>query len=113
MSLANDEAARLLTLPAELEGRPVTELGLDPSISDLLASGRLARDELHVVADRVVAVNQTPATQGNRIVGTVTTLRDHTELRPSPASSTRSADSPTRCAPPPTSPRTGCTRSSR
>lgn len=44
--LANDEARRLLGLPAEAEGRAVTELGLDPRTAELLASGRVATDEL-------------------------------------------------------------------
>lgn len=44
--LANDEARRLLGLPADAEGRAVTDLGLEPRTAELLASGRVATDEV-------------------------------------------------------------------
>lgn len=79
--LVNDEARRLLGLPADAEGRPVAELGLTGELADLLASGAPANDQLHVHADLVLVVNQTPARRDGRRLGTVTTLRDHTELQ--------------------------------
>jgi serine phosphatase RsbU (regulator of sigma subunit)/anti-sigma regulatory factor (Ser/Thr protein kinase)/PAS domain-containing protein len=79
--LANDEAHRLLDLPADAEGRHVLDLGLAPDTAGLLASGRVATDEVHLVKDRLLAVNQrTTDTQGGP-PGTVATLRDFTELR--------------------------------
>ncbi|MFI9259480.1 SpoIIE family protein phosphatase [Streptomyces sioyaensis] len=79
--LANDEARRLLDLPSEVEGRPVAELGLDPATAHLLASGRVVTDEVHPVGDRLLAVNQRSTDQAGGPPGSVTTLRDTTELR--------------------------------
>jgi two-component system CitB family sensor kinase len=80
LALANDEAVRLLG-PAAQQGVRLTDLDLDPALSELLSSGRAARDELHVVGDRVLAVNQTPALHEGRLLGSVATLRDQSELQ--------------------------------
>jgi two-component system CitB family sensor kinase len=79
--LANDEALRLLGLDADPAGRPVGALGLDPALAGLLESGLEAHDQTHLAGDRVLAVNQSVAQRDGRVLGTVTTLRDHTELR--------------------------------
>jgi len=81
LQLANDEASRLLDLPSDAVGRPVTELPLSESLVAALASGRECVDEIHLSADRVLVVNQTTARWEGRDLGTVTTLRDHTELQ--------------------------------
>ncbi|MFG2292849.1 SpoIIE family protein phosphatase [Streptomyces sp. NPDC048603] len=78
--LANDEARRLLELPADAEGLPVTELGLEEGIAERIASGRSATDEVHMAADRLLAVNIRPTAPYGQ-AGTVVTLRDTTELR--------------------------------
>ncbi|MFI9275873.1 SpoIIE family protein phosphatase [Kitasatospora sp. NPDC052896] len=79
--LANDEARRLLDLPAEVEGRAVTELGLDPRMTGLLASHQVATDEVVPVGERLVAVNKRPTDRtGDGSAGSVATLRDSTEL---------------------------------
>ncbi len=78
--LANDEARRLLELPPDAEGRPVTELGLEEGVAASIASGRSATDELHPAADRLLAVNIRPTAPFGQ-AGTVVTLRDTTELR--------------------------------
>ncbi|MEV3959290.1 ATP-binding protein [Nocardia sp. NPDC050193] len=72
--VVNDEARRLLELP---EG-PVTRADLPASLRDLDGT---VRDETHVTADRVLLVNQDVVDLGRRAQGTVTTIRDHTELR--------------------------------
>jgi serine phosphatase RsbU (regulator of sigma subunit)/anti-sigma regulatory factor (Ser/Thr protein kinase)/PAS domain-containing protein len=79
--LANDEAHRLLDLPADAEGRHVLELGLDTDTAALLASGRVATDEVHLVGDRLLAINQRPTDLKGGPAGSVATLRDSTELR--------------------------------
>ncbi len=81
MLLANDEARRLLDLPARVEGVPVAELGLDPATARLLTSGRIANDEVYVVGDRLLAVNQRSTDQAGGPPGTVASLRDTTELQ--------------------------------
>lgn len=79
--LANDEARRLLDLPNEVDGLRVARLGLDPGIAELLDSGRVASDEVLPVAGRMLAVNQRQTDWVGGPAGTVTTLRDSTELR--------------------------------
>ncbi|WP_442812372.1 SpoIIE family protein phosphatase [Streptomyces sp. NBC_01210] len=80
--LANDEARRLLELPPDAEGRHISELpSLDPPTVELLASGRVATDEVHLAGERLLAVNQRPTDRHGGPKGTVATLRDSTELR--------------------------------
>jgi two-component system, CitB family, sensor kinase len=82
--LANDEALRLLDLSGsgeQVDGRNIADLGLDPALTALLGSGRDAHDETHLAGPRVLAVNQSKAVRDGRDLGTVVTLRDHTELR--------------------------------
>jgi two-component system CitB family sensor kinase len=55
-------------------------LSIAESVRDLLVSGRTAADELHLTGDRVLVLNQQQADWGGRRYGTVTTLRDRTEL---------------------------------
>ncbi|MCF6526144.1 SpoIIE family protein phosphatase/ATP-binding protein [Streptomyces sp. JJ36] len=82
LTLANDEARRLLDLPPDAEGRLVAELGLDADTTGLLTSGRTVTDEVHLAGDRLLAVNARPADPyGGVPAGTVVTLRDTTELR--------------------------------
>ncbi|MFD9259735.1 histidine kinase, partial [Streptomyces sp. NPDC059538] len=79
--LANDEARRLLALPTEAEGRDVAELGLDPRTAELLASGRVVTDHVHLAGDRLLAVNVRPTAKYKGMsTGSVVTLRDSTEL---------------------------------
>ncbi|MBD0692347.1 SpoIIE family protein phosphatase [Streptomyces sp. CBMA123] len=79
--LANDEARRLLDLPSDAEGRAVTDLGLDPRTTELLLSECAVTDEVLPVGDRLLAVNNRPTDSGGGPPGSVTTLRDSTELR--------------------------------
>ncbi|MFD5271622.1 SpoIIE family protein phosphatase [Streptomyces sp. NPDC058335] len=76
--LVNDEARRLLALPPDAEGRPVTELGLSPALAGLLRSGRAATDKVFLAGDILLAVNVRPV---GLQAGSVATLRDTTELR--------------------------------
>lgn len=92
LTLCNDQAAHLLDLPPGGVDRPVPldRLDLPESLAQLLVDGRRADDEVHVTDDRVLVVNQqrtgigSPGGAGRdgapRTSGTVTTLRDHTEL---------------------------------
>ncbi|CAL9321860.1 hypothetical protein SUDANB135_06386 [Streptomyces sp. SudanB135_2055] len=79
--LANDEAQRLLDLPEDAEGRQVRDLRLPEDTAELLSSGRVATDEVHLVKDRLLAVNQRPTDVRGGPAGSVATLRDSTELR--------------------------------
>nr|WP_078648683.1 SpoIIE family protein phosphatase [Streptomyces ochraceiscleroticus] len=79
--LANDEAQRLLDLPADAERRQISELGMEAGTAELLASGRTATDEVHLARDRLLAVNLRPVDGHGDRAGSVATLRDTTELR--------------------------------
>lgn len=81
--LANDEARGLLGLGDAVLGRPVDAVGLPAALGHALATGRLRTDEIHLAGDRVLVINQAPAgAAGNGTpLGTVVTLRDHTDLQ--------------------------------
>lgn len=78
--LANDEAKRLLGLPADAEGRHVRELGLPEQISRLLLSAEPVTDEVHLAEDRLLAVNKRSTFANGAQGRSVVTLRDTTEL---------------------------------
>ncbi|WP_405695031.1 GAF domain-containing protein [Streptomyces sp. NBC_01185] len=82
MVLANDEARRLLGLPADgIADRPLSELGVSQGIAALLTSGRAANDDVQLVAGRLVSVHQRAVGDDTQRSGSVATLRDTTELR--------------------------------
>ncbi|MGW2372605.1 SpoIIE family protein phosphatase [Kitasatospora sp. NPDC001683] len=78
--LCNDEARRLLNLPPDAEGRPVTELGLEPAPLELLTADRPVTDEVMLAGERLLAVNVRLTDQDGGPPGCVATLRDSTEL---------------------------------
>ncbi|WP_245746076.1 sensor histidine kinase [Nocardia altamirensis] len=73
--VVNDEARRLLELPAGEVRRG------DLPVSMQQMSWGVVRDEMHVTNDRILLVNQDIVTWEGRPIGTVMTIRDHTELR--------------------------------
>ncbi|MFJ2777117.1 MULTISPECIES: SpoIIE family protein phosphatase [unclassified Kitasatospora] len=78
--LCNDEARRLLDLPPDAEGRPVTELGLDRAPEELLTANRPVSDEVVLAGERLLAVNIRLTDRDGGPPGCVATLRDSTEL---------------------------------
>ncbi|MEV4438802.1 sensor histidine kinase [Streptomyces sp. NPDC049577] len=81
VALVNDGARALLGLgDDEVIGRPVVGLGLPPALTAALLAPGPRVDEVHLTADRVVVLNTSPVSSGERR-GTVVTLRDHTELQ--------------------------------
>lgn len=78
--LASDSARELLDLPADSHGRPVADLGLPPRLVELLVGAEEVRDAPLVVGGRVLVLNRNQVVQDGRVIGTVTTLRDRTEL---------------------------------
>jgi sensor histidine kinase regulating citrate/malate metabolism len=93
VALCNDAARELLGLPEDVEGRVVgryvAELGLPASLTGALLAAEPRVDEVHLTAERVVVVNTSPVRGGDdgsssrarRRLGTVVTLRDHTDLQ--------------------------------
>ncbi|MCD9144238.1 sensor histidine kinase [Streptomyces albireticuli] len=80
IALINDGGRELLGLDEASIGRPVAELGLPRALTRALLATGPRVDEVHLTADRIVVVNTSPVSGGERC-GTVVTLRDHTELQ--------------------------------
>ncbi|MFF8933488.1 ATP-binding protein [Streptomyces paradoxus] len=81
LTLVNDMGRRLLDLPEDCVGQSLTGLGIDGRLRDVL-SGTAAgeRDEVVVRHGRVLVMNRMTVTKDGRSLGSVTTLRDRTEL---------------------------------
>lgn len=73
--LVNDEARRLLDLPDGAVTRDMLPESLRRLGEDTV------RDEMHLTSTRVLVVAQDPVLRGSRRLGTVTVMRDHTELQ--------------------------------
>jgi two-component system, CitB family, sensor kinase len=80
VTLINDEAIRLLHIPGDALGRTLTELGVGEEVRDALLSGDVERDRAVASAGRILVVNRLPIASKGRPIGSVTTLRDRTEL---------------------------------
>ncbi|MEV5959779.1 sensor histidine kinase [Streptomyces sp. NPDC051987] len=82
VALINDGGRELLGVHPEGDviGRSVAALGLPAPLTGALLSSEPRVDEVHLTADRVLVVNTSPVSGGERR-GTVVTLRDVTELQ--------------------------------
>ncbi|MEU0050815.1 sensor histidine kinase [Streptomyces sp. NPDC006184] len=84
VALINDGGRELLGVGGagdpDLIGRSVAGLGLPAPLTGALLSSEPRVDEVHLTADRVLVVNTSPVSGGERR-GTVVTLRDVTELQ--------------------------------
>lgn len=85
VALINDGGRELLGLPPEeseedVVGRSVADLGLPAPLTGALLASEPRVDEVHLTNDRVLVVNTSPVSGGERR-GTVVTLRDVTELQ--------------------------------
>lgn len=80
VTLLNDSARDLLDVGDDAVGRPVHELGLDPAVEHFLLSGEEGHDEVITTTTRILALNRRSASTRGKRIGTVTTMRDSTEL---------------------------------
>ncbi|GAA3296056.1 hypothetical protein GCM10020295_24760 [Streptomyces cinereospinus] len=80
VALINDGGRELLGVSGDVVGRPVADLDLPAPLTGALLASEPRVDEVHLTADRVLAVNTSPVSGGER-QGTVVTLRDMTELQ--------------------------------
>ncbi|MFI6827839.1 ATP-binding protein [Kribbella sp. NPDC050241] len=83
VTLVNDVGRRLLDLPDNAVGRSLRELGIEGRLREVLAgehSGDEARDAVVVRRGRVLVMNRMSVTKDGHSLGSVTTLRDRTEL---------------------------------
>ncbi|MEU7369100.1 ATP-binding protein [Streptomyces hygroscopicus] len=84
VTLVNDVGRRLLDLPEDCVGRDLAELGIEGRLLDVLAGARGEsadpKDEVVVRHGRVLVMNRMTVVKDGRPLGSVTTLRDRTEL---------------------------------
>lgn len=84
ITLVNDVARRLLDLPEQAVGMAVTDLAIGPRLRDVLLGatgvGDEARDQVVLRRGRVLVMNRMEVVKDGRRIGSVTTLRDRTEL---------------------------------
>lgn len=80
VALINDGGRELLGVNGDVVGRSVAELGLPAPLTGALLSAEPRVDEVHLTASRVLVVNTSPVSGGERR-GTMVTLRDVTELQ--------------------------------
>lgn len=82
VTMMNDAARQTLGVTVEPVGRAVTDLGIDPHVVDLLTGAESddVQDAVALVGTRVVVFNRRSASSQGRGIGSVTTLRDRTEL---------------------------------
>src|SRR5438045_8602600 len=80
VALANDEAIRLLGLPASIAGRGLREHVPVGRVRDVLEGSGSGLDQVVLAGDRTLVVNRRPVPIRGSDVGAVVTLRDRTEL---------------------------------
>jgi sensor histidine kinase regulating citrate/malate metabolism len=80
ITLVNAEAHRLLQLPADCLGRTPAELEVDPALVDVLSGRSIGRDQVVLAGERILTLNRMPVAVREQPVGSVTTMRDLTEL---------------------------------
>jgi two-component system, CitB family, sensor kinase len=83
VTLVNDVGRRLLDLPENAVGKSLRELGIEGRLREVLAGehdGDEARDAVVVRRGRVLVMNRMDVLKDGRSLGSVTTLRDRTEL---------------------------------
>jgi two-component system CitB family sensor kinase len=85
VTLVNDVARRLLDLPERPVGMTLLDLGVRGRLYDVLSAagadpGGGSRDEVVIRRGRILVMNRMRVVKDGRHLGTVTTLRDRTEL---------------------------------
>ncbi|WP_019818912.1 sensor histidine kinase [Saccharomonospora saliphila] len=95
ITLVNDHARTLLTLPDDCVGATVDELDISSRLREVLTGRTGGTDEIVLRAGRVLVLNRMPVERSGRTLGAVVTLRDRTELttlREELEAATRSTD---------------------
>jgi len=80
IGMVNDSALSLLGLPLDCVGRRLEDVGIDEQVADVLTHDQPGPDRLVLVGDRVLAFNRMPMHLRGQVIGSVTTMRDRTEL---------------------------------
>jgi two-component system CitB family sensor kinase len=80
LSMANDEARRLLRLGRSALGEPLDSLLPEGRLRSLFSGAVQGQDQLVLTDEHLLIVNRRPVLVNGRDVGAVVTLRDRTEL---------------------------------
>jgi two-component system CitB family sensor kinase len=80
LTLVNDQARRLLSLPEDAVGRSVADLSLNERLVDVLTGRSEGADQIVLRRGRVLIMNRMPISLREHEIGSVVTLRDRTEI---------------------------------
>jgi two-component system CitB family sensor kinase len=80
ITVANQSARQLLGLPSDCVGKKLRSLHVDPALKIVLTREQSDPDQLVLVGERLVVMNRVALRSHGRDIGSVTTLRDRTEL---------------------------------
>src|SRR6476661_1730765 len=80
ITVANHSARSLLGLPPDCVGKRVSGLAVEPALKEVLTGDQPGPDRLVLVGDRLVVMNRVPIRSRGKVIGSVATLRDRTEL---------------------------------
>jgi sensor histidine kinase regulating citrate/malate metabolism len=80
LTLVNDQARRLLSLPDDAVGRSVGDLSLNDRLVDVLTGRAGGADQIVLRRGRVLIMNRMPISLREHEIGSVVTLRDRTEI---------------------------------
>ncbi|MFB7997119.1 ATP-binding protein [Streptomyces sp. NPDC056002] len=84
LTLVNDVGRRLLDLPEDCVGRSIDDLGFEGRLRDVLVGDRHGaadrHDQVVIRRGRLLVMNRMTVMKDGRLLGSVTTLRDRTEL---------------------------------
>jgi two-component system CitB family sensor kinase len=80
ITVVNDEARRLLTIPQGVEGWPIQEVIPESGLPKVLRSGTGEADQSTHLNGRAIVVSRVPVRIRGRLVGAIATFRDQTEL---------------------------------
>jgi len=81
ITVVNDEARRLLGLPENVIGWPVSDVLTESRLPTVLQSGSSEPDQLTFSNGRTLVVSRMPVFIRGKLVGAIATLRDETEVR--------------------------------
>ncbi|WP_427008329.1 sensor histidine kinase [Pseudarthrobacter sp. H2] len=80
ITVVNESARQLLNLSPDCVGKNLNSLAVEPALREVLTQDQPGPDRLVLVGERLVVLNRMPMVSRGRTIGSVTTLRDRTEL---------------------------------
>lgn len=80
ITVANQEAVRILGLTEAPVGRPIREVVPQSRMPEVLQAGEAQHAQEMILGDRVVVTDRLPVRLGGRVVGVVASFRDRTEM---------------------------------